>query len=298
MGQAGIHTNHHPRATEEGGQFGQTHARRHDGIGNLRGEFTRHHLFTGRAPDEHRHDVRRRETTTKRDPTISRPAFLRPRGRMQHHGISRMRQPVKRALRNLQAKIRATDNRIVKTTGGQAAQSFDRMQTGINSHAAVIKQASQRFTRTTPICTDAQATIDQAGRPCQQGTFQQTLSIEYGVVGDLAHLLAKRFPLGLDRCTEPVRAPAPQRHRQHARHARMHGRQFRVGFFHHPVDDQLSGFEKTVHIRDNGQVVHDVTERTGFDDQDALHKLGSERLENGAGLQDAGSRRITAHPPF
>src|SRR5690606_20324123 len=77
-------------------------------------------------------------------------------------------------------------------------------------------------------------------RPARdERALEQTLEVEDEIVGRGGQALAGAPTLLAKGCGEPGPPPAPDRHRDHVRHARMKARKIREGFLDHPVDDRV-----------------------------------------------------------
>ena len=104
-----------------------------------------------------------------------------------------------------------------------------------------------------------------------QRAFDETLRVENGVVMFLLQTMPERRHFAPGRSLAQRLAPAPQSYRDDFPHRRMQARNLDKVFLDAPVDRRLR--KKPLQIADNRQIVHDIAERGGFDQQNT-HQRG------------------------
>ena len=142
------------------------------------------------------------------------------------------------------------------------------MQAATDRMLVLVEQRGERLPQRRAVRAVARAVRQQ----CQQRALQLLLQVDDRDITLAPQIVAKGAELAPRRRRERTSAPASQRDRNHAAHARMQRHQRREGLLGDPVDGEFRPV--AADVVDQREGVHDVAERRGPDDEDRAHGDG------------------------
>ena len=266
MRQPRIDAHHGGRASEEARQLLECHAGRHFGPGQ-RGRDARGASALLVASPRHHHG--RAERAAELDPALLGPQLVLAARHGEEHRIGRL---AGRVLRRLQSIDERQVKLVAEGRGREAAVALHRVHAARHRIAVLVEASGDRFTCARGI--HAVALADGAGR--DQRALRERLRIDHGVVTLRGNVCPEFADFPPRRRAPPRAAPAPQPHRDHATHRRVHRRDARERFLDDPVDFDTRTLAR--HVADRGTVMHHVAERRGLDEEDLKRRTKPFRM--------------------
>lgn len=308
VGEAGVHAHRQPGAGDLGGQLGQARGGKrlgarwggkgascldlHDGWleighpcgvcrGGLRGvqgggDAPGPLPLPGAAAGQAQVQAGGEQGPAQGDPAVFRPQLVVPAGGGEQHGVGAFgfgadgRGGQARAAG--QSVIEGQQVELVGVTeggGGQPAVAGDGVDAGGDAVGPVVEARRQGF----PGRFRGVAGLGAPGLAGDQGALDQPLGVEHGIVGALAQAAAEGADLAPGGALQQVLAPAPHRHRDRLRHARVQTGQSLEAFLDAPVDARLG--EVAAQVADHRQVVDHVPQGRGLDQQQGRRGVGA-----------------------